>query len=128
MESFSEFLNKRISLVVKNKSNCVGTALYLVGEEDSDQYLSRDESRKKLSKMKRVIKPELGSLVLWESGGIPFHAGVIVMENPFYILYRDKRTELLMRESLESFSDYLFKSTGLKPTYRISNKLPDRGK
>lgn len=123
MEDFYEFMKERILKMERRNSNCIGTALYIVGEKDSDNYLSRDESKKMLSKMKFSAKPELGYLVLWASGGIPYHAGTIFMENPFYIVHRSEKNGFLAKESLETFNEYMFKTTGLKPTYRIPNKL-----
>lgn len=125
MENFYEFVKRRISQAERRKGNCFGAAIHIVGEDASDEeiYLSREESKKIFSKMKRAIKPELGYLVTWESQGIPFHAGVINMENPFYIVHRNKRDGLLTMVSLATFSDYILKNTGLKPTYRIPSKL-----
>ena len=119
MDKIYEFIKDRVAKASKGKSNCVGTALYLSGELDSDKYLSREDSKKIISKM----KPELGYLVLWESSGIPIHAGVILMDNPLQILYRNKTTNLLMQDSLDKFSDYLFEYFKVKPTYRIPHKL-----
>jgi hypothetical protein len=128
MENFYEFIKDRVSKASKDNSNCVGTALYLLGESDSDEYLSREESKKIISKMKRAIKPELGYLVLWESSGILIHSGVILMENPFYIIYRNKKNNLLMQDSLSGFNDYLFKHFKVKPTYRIPSKFLEKTK
>ncbi|MCX6750883.1 MAG: hypothetical protein NTZ83_05475 [Candidatus Pacearchaeota archaeon] len=123
MDNFSEFIRNRTSKVSKNNSNCIGTALYLAGETDSDKYLSRASSKRVINNMERAIKPEIGYLVLWESDGIPIHSGVILMDNPFRIVYRDKKRKLLIQDSLDKFSDYLFKHFKVKPTYRIPNKL-----
>lgn len=125
MEDFYESIKEKISKMERRNSNCVGAALYIIEEINSDKevYLSRDDSRKVISKMERTLKPELGCLVLWASGGIPFHAGVVFMEDPFYILHRSKKNGLLTRESLETFEDYMFKNTGLKPVYKIPTKL-----
>jgi hypothetical protein len=125
---FAEFMKKRISHTERRKGNCIGTALYIVGEKDSDNYLSRDESRKMLSKMKFASKPELGYLVLWASGGIPYHAGTIFMENPFYIVHRSEKNGLLTKEALETFNEYMLKTIGLKPNYKIPNKLLEETK
>jgi len=125
MEDFYKSMKERILQMDRRNGNCVGVALYIIGEPNSNKeiYLSRDESKKIISKMERTLKPELGYLVLWASGGIPFHAGVIFMEDPFYIIHRNKKNGLLTRESLETFSDYMLKNTGLKPVYRIPTKL-----
>jgi len=125
MEDFYKSMKERILQTERREGNCVGVALYIIGELNSDKeiYLSRDESKKIISKMKRTLKPELGYLTLWASGGIPFHAGVVFMKDPFYIIHRNKKNGLLIRESLETFSDYMFKNTGLKPVYRIPTKL-----
>jgi hypothetical protein len=128
MDDFSEFIKNRSSQVPRNNSNCVGTALYLVGETDSDKSLSRNDSKKIISKMKRAVKPELGYLALWESDGIPFHAGVILMDNPFYIVHRNEVNGLLTKEKLDTFGDYIFKKMRLKPAYRIPHKLLEMDK
>lgn len=128
MDNFYEFIRDRVSKASKDRSNCVGTALYLSGESDSDIYLSRADSKKIICKMKRALKPELGYLVLWESVGIPIHAGVIVMDNPFHVVYRNKKNNLIIQDSLNSFSDYLFKHFKVRPTYRIPNKFLEETK
>lgn len=128
MDNLYDFIRDRISKLRRRNSNCIGTALYLIGETDSDKYLSRGESKKLISNMERAKKPELGHLVLWTSDGIPFHAGVILMDNPFYIVHRNEKNGLLTKEKLDTFTDYIFKNTRLKPTYRIPNKLLEMGK
>jgi hypothetical protein len=128
MDNIYDFIRDRIPKLRARNSNCVGTALYLIGETDSDKYLSRKESRKLISKMERAIKPELGYLALWASDGVPFHAGVILMDNPFYIVHRNEKNGLLTKERLDTFSDYIFKNVGLKPIYRVPNKLSEETK
>lgn len=73
MENYYGFMKERIKNASRDGSNCIGTALYICGEIDSEAYYSRDEAKLKLSRMKNSLKPELGYLVLWQSGGVPFH-------------------------------------------------------
>ena len=127
MKTIEEFIKERISQVSRNNSsNCMGTAFYLSGEEEEDRYFSREESRKKLAGMKKVKEPELGCVVSWTNNRIPYHAGVIFMENPFYVVYRNKDNGTLMQLSLEDFNSLWFKETNLKSEYRMSNKLRDK--
>lgn len=125
MEDIEKFIRDRACITSRNTSNCVGTALYLVGETDNEEYISRKNSRKILNNMKISIKPELGYVASWESDGTPIHAGVIYMENPFYVVYKDKEINHLVRVSLEDFNALWTKKTNLKPIYRIPNKLFD---
>ena len=125
MKDFSTFIEERISAVKNVESNCVATALYLVGERDSYEYLSRGDSRKLLSKMKKSKEPKLGYLVSWESEGIPFHSGVIFREEPFHVIHRNNKERLLIDSPLNEFNEFIFKNLKIEPTYRIPNKFSE---
>lgn len=77
MEKFSDFMKDRSRNSVRRGSNCVGSALYLTGEIDSEIYYSRDKAKIKLSRLKNSFDPKIGHIALWQQEGIPFHAGVI---------------------------------------------------
>ncbi|MGY4884590.1 MAG: hypothetical protein ACP5NZ_03355 [Nanobdellota archaeon] len=123
MKDFYKNMESRALNLQRDVSNCIGTALYIAGECDSDNYLSRKDSMKIINKMQRAKDPKLGYLVLWESKGTIFHAGVVYMDNPFYIIHRNKNKGLPMHSSLEDYKSYLLKETGIAPTYRIPNSL-----
>lgn len=50
-----------------HRSNCIGTALYLVGEQPSDKYISTLDVPQ-LEKLQKAETPEIGLLVAWECG------------------------------------------------------------
>lgn len=126
MEDFYKFMDERIKNTMRRGTNCVGTALYIVGERDFEATLQRRDSRKLLLRMRNSLRPEVGYLVLWESEGIPFHAGVIYKENPFEIVHRSESKEILTPMRLDKFNKYIFEKTGLKPIYKIPNKLREQ--
>jgi hypothetical protein len=123
MEDFYEFIKERIKITGRRESNCIGTALYIVGEYEFDLFLKRDIAKIKFSRMKKSLTPGLGYLVSWEDDRGPFHAAVIYKENPFEIVHRTEDNEILTPKKLNEFVDFIFKNTGLKPVYRIPPKL-----
>ncbi len=125
MEDFYEFMKERIHKADRRGSNCIGAALYIVGEIPSETYISRKISKKNLNRLRTSSKPELGYIVLWESDGIPFHAGVILNMNPLKIVHRNEINGLLKEQSLEELTNHLFKYTKIKPVYKIPGKLKD---
>ncbi len=124
MEDFESFINERKDKVSLRDSNCVGTALYLVGERDFDKYISRKDSKEIVSKMKKAREPDTGYLVLWENNGNIYHAGVVLRDKPpFHILHRTEVNSYLSDNPLEEFSEFIYSKMGIKPAYRIPNKL-----
>lgn len=101
----AETNNRRRSLSNRGKSNCVGTALYLIGEQPSDAYVYNNESRGKFplegdhtsyfETLEETDEPVLGGLVVWKAGKNSFpankvyHAGVIVNTDPILVAHRD---------------------------------------
>lgn len=128
MKGFEDFIQERISEVKDVESNCIATALYVVGERDSYSYLSREDSKKLLSKMKKSKDPKLGYLVSWESDGVPFHAGVIYRKDPFHVIHRNHKERLLVDSPLDEFNEFIFKKMRINPTYRIPNNFSEEVK
>jgi hypothetical protein len=123
MEDIREFMKERTRNAVRRGPNCIGSALYISGEISSESYYSREKAKLKLSRLKNFPKPDLGYIALWQSQGEPFHAGVIFEDNPFQIVHRNESNGLLTQLPLEDFVEHLYKFTGLKPIYKIPNKL-----
>lgn len=124
MEDFEKFIMNRKDNVNLKDSNCVGTALYLVGETESDKYLSRKDSKVLLSKLKKVKEPKAGYLAVWESEGFVIHTGVILRDKPpFHILHRTEKNFYLADNSLEEFSNLIYSKMSIKPIYRVPSKL-----
>lgn len=124
MEDFESFISQRKDKLNLRDSNCVGTALYLVGERDIDVYLSRKNAKEIVSKMKRAKEPNTGYLVLWENGGKIYHSGVVLRDKPpFHILHRIKVNSYLSDDPLKEFSEFIYSKMGIKPSYRIPTKL-----
>lgn len=123
MEDVRDFIKERTTSAVRRGSNCIGSALYLVGEIEHESYYSREKGKIKLSRMKNSLRPELGYIALWQSGGELFHAGVIFEENPFKIVHREESNGLLVQADLGEFAAKLKKFTGLTPVYKIPSKF-----
>lgn len=107
--------NQRLELIRNiRQSNCIGTALYLVGLQDQDDFVLTHEAQRYLSNLSRLVEPVEGCLVAWlnndnsdhEVISIP-HMGVITLERPPCITHRDGRDGLvLVNESLARLTKY----------------------
>lgn len=81
-------------------SNCIGTALFLVGEQPTDDFiygrgldgnfpLGMDHTDY-IESMEEIPEPKTGCLVAWENiGKNIIHLGVIVNQNPILVAHRD---------------------------------------
>lgn len=69
-----------------HRSNCLGTALFIVGEVDRDEFIHSCMMPHFLGKMKEIDAPFAGCLVSFEKGADDFrevtHLGVAVSANP----------------------------------------------
>ena len=74
------------------RSNCIGTALYIVGEEEKDKPGDIFKIHSRLSKLARVSHPVIGCLASWERGSFPriivAHLGVVTSLHPLLIAER----------------------------------------
>lgn len=87
-------IRQRIALCRENprKSNCVGTALYIIKEQEEDRPMSGYGAHDYLSELKQIEKPVVGCLISWE---IPLHdrtvirhAGIVTSTEPLLIAHR----------------------------------------
>lgn len=105
-------LEERISIAKRKHEgkNCVGTALYLIGEEDEEGYIApRDVIVSALSK---IEKPHIGALAVWSyKPWIIFrdevmHMGVITGINPTRVTHRPRYEQALIEnQSCEEISE-----------------------
>jgi len=105
-------------------SNCIGTALYLVGEKEKDEYLWKGR-QKILRKLIPANSPELGYLVSWEHKGKTFHLGVVVNKTPLKIAERDgAKGKFNPSKSFTQITEgYFFWEEGDEVKYYIPSKL-----
>jgi len=100
-EFYKCIIDKR-KIVKEKVSNCIGTALYLVGEIKKDKFIweGREEIFNKLIKSK---KPKLGYLVAWDNNSFDLaHAAVITGLNPLTIASREgEKGEFLTQYQIE---------------------------
>ena len=95
-KDFYNSLNKNIleikstdSYIGSHKTNCIGTALYLVGEKFKDEHVE-DETEIIFNKFVESANPEIGYLVGWiNKRNKIYHAAVIVKTNPLLVANRD---------------------------------------
>ena len=124
-DEFIIWMNKRMeTLDVYGVSNCIGTALYVVGELKEDKYVW-NEKEIILNKLTKINYPKKGFLIAWNRGYI-YHFGIITNENPFSITHRDGVGEfVLLNESLESVDKgyNCEKDEKVKIEYLIPTKL-----
>lgn len=87
---FDEFLEDRInSLKPAEYSNCFGTGLYIVGENNKDEYVG-SEIEYILENLQLDDNPKVGFLVGWHNMNNTFytHLGVITGANPLLVTNR----------------------------------------
>lgn len=88
-KEFYSLMNSNSRRIKNGKSNCIGTALYLVGETDQDEYLWKG-CQSFFNKMAKSNQPELGYLVVWTNlEDTIYHAAVITGKAPLTIAMRN---------------------------------------
>ena len=74
------------------RSNCIGTALYIVGEYEKDEAGDIFKIHPRLTKLPRVSRPVIGCLASWERGPVPqivvAHLGVVTSLHPLLVTER----------------------------------------
>ena len=71
------------------KTNCVGTALFIVGAIPIDSYISPDQTLDYYLSPIILENPEIGSVVLFSNtNGVLIHAGVITNLDPLLMIHR----------------------------------------
>lgn len=123
IDNFYEEMNDRISQIKKGESNCYGSAFYLALESDKDVSMNRRTIIKEYSKLERELQPKKGFVVDWRKDNIPFHAGIIVEENPYMVLHRNSQNGRMYKSKLNDLNEVLKKTAGVKPVYRIPSSL-----
>ncbi|MEA3414182.1 MAG: hypothetical protein U9Q99_01510 [Nanoarchaeota archaeon] len=90
-ERFYKLMEERKEIVKKNyDSNCIGTAFYLIGEQEEDNSeLSRENIESKINKMKKLEFPQKGALLKMSSEGKVQHLAVISNLFPFRVYSRN---------------------------------------
>lgn len=76
------------------QSNCIGTALYLTGERDDDEFIRSEDAHKYLARLHQSEGPAIGHLVVWQypiqGRVVAIHMGVVVNLDPLLITDRDR--------------------------------------
>lgn len=123
---FLTFINIRKKSIKQNTSNCIGTALYLVGEKEIDEYIW-DEQYEILNGISEKKEPEIGFLVGWCSiEGEIYHLGVITKVNPLLITHRDgKDGPLKINEPFRRINAYYNKYSRSKIRFFCPRKLEE---
>jgi hypothetical protein len=84
-------LSKRVFMAIENQTptNCIGTALFLSGVNDSDEYFSPPQAKRHfLPRMESLSQPEEGAIISWENDATVNHMGVVVSVNPLKVTHR----------------------------------------
>ncbi len=91
IEYFYSELDQRRKKAVKTKGkrNCIGTALYLVGEVDKDGFVYDGPKHGFFDYLPEADSPRRGYLVAWETLGEVYHAAVVVRQNPLLLASRN---------------------------------------
>ncbi|MDE1860958.1 MAG: hypothetical protein KGH72_04555 [Candidatus Micrarchaeota archaeon] len=95
-------INERAELCRNTlRSNCIGTALYLVGMQSDDEFIGDHQGmlfRSLLSSLRRLDEPAVGCLVAWQwdhRPGMPYvyHMAVVTATEPLLATHRSGRNE-----------------------------------
>jgi hypothetical protein len=129
--AYIDEINKRAELCrSKNEdTNCVGTAFYLTGKQESDE-LVHPLFEQTLKPLKEVKNPILGCFVAWLFRGSNFtavtHIGVVTNFNPLLITHRDTRKKgyLFKNEPFKKVNKrYMDSSACMQVAYYLPNAL-----
>jgi hypothetical protein len=92
-------INERIALCRgTERSNCIGTSLYIAGEKDKDEFHRLSEAYESLMNLTKLPNPTCGCLIAWhyhhlisagECGIYTVHMGVVTSINPLLVTSRD---------------------------------------
>lgn len=94
-------LKDRIESAKKSRNehmNCHGTALYLVGQQKTDQSIDFEDALEIFGKMRRTKRLNVGNLITWEWATgykAPYpqrhlsHTAVVTGVNPILVTHRD---------------------------------------
>lgn len=109
-KDFYKMIAERRRNLEDDCSNCVGTALYLVGEIDNDLHI--EHPNQYIKNLKKTDKQLLGCLIDWEDtiSGI-YHIAVIVKENPLTLSTRNGKNEKFIKNQLFLEVDSIYKET-----------------
>lgn len=84
------------------RSNCIGTALFIVGETKTDKYVDTAKVNKPfLLELRRIESPIPGALIVWPRSSKKYrvmvaHMGVIVSIEPILVTHRAGRNGLFL--------------------------------
>jgi hypothetical protein len=70
------------------RSNCIGTALFITGETNTDKLIFTYAAPSYLKELVKIAKPVVGCLVTWECGRSVEHMAVVVKLKPLLIADR----------------------------------------
>lgn len=132
-EDFYDFIEIRKANIIPGESNCIGTTLYLSGENDYD--VSTSVKGEQIIQLNRSLFPKKGYIVAWvrEYGDSKFpylefyHTGIIdVVEGEnILISHRDaKKGEFFNSQPISEIKEEQERGRlGLKRVYYIPSKI-----
>lgn len=92
-EFYKMIAEKRRLIKSIGVSNCIGTVLYLVGEQTFDE--KGDSFSNPIQSWEISKEPVIGYVIEWyDKNNVTFHAGVISGINPLSVFHREKNRGL----------------------------------
>ena len=107
-------MDRRIALCRGTKrSNCIGTALYVAGEQEED-VLVRVSILEELKKLEEISLPVEKSIVVWTNSEVAGHMGIVASVEPLLITGRDGKNGVFIEnkplsEVTAKYSSYFIK-------------------
>ncbi len=101
-----EYIKNKARTTNRRDSNCIGTAFYLVGEQDKDVALGREKALEIISGLEDCGFPEQGNIVYWKYNNYFIHAGVVFDKEKMTMIHRREKKGLLELCSIEELNKY----------------------
>ena len=129
-EDIERRLNSRLNRVKDKRSNCIGTALFLVEEVKRDRYmLTLRCYEERLRKLKEVSPPQEGCLIAWINTRNleTMHLGIVTNASPILVTSRRGREgSLHLNDPLNEVNDE-YRGKGIEVRYFLPTIIEKEG-
>ena len=107
-------------------SNCLGSALYFVGEIEDERPIgtkTKPSSFDLFSGLVESLNAQKGVIVVWKKGDHYQHAGVVTSTNPFLITHREGHQSGLCVNVPFKEVDKRYRVGNIRTTFLVPKKL-----
>ncbi len=121
---FQDMVYQRLHSLTEGVSNCIGTALYLVGELDHDRYIWKGRNHR-LFRMTPLLEPIPGAIASWNNyKTLSKHMAVVTSVNPLRLVQRyECKGKIEIDISINNIDLVFLKELGDNRTFHLPKKL-----